>query len=317
MTLIAKIWHWLRIILDQKEKIDAGKSLSKIKKMSLITTFDPWKGKLCSCPEKYSLSAYTGCGNGCLYCYASSYIRSFFKPRPKKDYLERLKKEIEKIPASAIITIANSSDPYQLLEETQKLTRKTLEILRKTNCKINIITKSSLILRDLGLLKNLNTVVCISFTTLDRNLAKKLEPNASSPKERLDAIKKLSRYLPVVVRFDPLIYPLTTENIKKTIHTINQSGPKQIITSTYKIKPDNFKRMLKVFPQYRNLWQKLYFKEGERIGGYTYLKKQLREKLINAVFLATRNEKLEFSSCREGLKKLNTKNCDGTSLFKP
>jgi len=309
MTSIAKI-------PKNKEKIDLKESSSRIKRMSLITTFDPWKGKLCSCPKKYSLSAYTGCGHGCLYCYASSYIRNFSDPRPKKDYLGRFEKEIKKIPDYSIITMANSSDPYQKIEETQKLTRKTLEILKKTNCKINIVTKSHLILRDLSLLKNLNVVVCISLMTLDKNLAKKLEPNASSPKERLDTIKNLSRYLPVAVRFDPLIHPLTTKNIKETIHTIKQAGPKQIIASTYKIKPDNFKRMLKVFPQYKDLWQKLYFKEGEKIGGHTYLGKQLRNKLINEVYLTTKDELLEFSSCREGLEKLNTKKCDGTSLSK-
>jgi len=307
---------WLYYPALDKENIDSGVSLTKINKMNLITAFDPWQGKLCSCPKKYSLSAYTGCGHRCLYCYASFYIKDFFRPRPKEDYLGRLEKEIKKIPDYSIITMANSSDPYQPIEKTQKLTRETLKILKKINCKINIVTKSHLILRDLSLLKDLNVIVCVSLATLDKKLAKKLEPNVSSPRQRLSAVEKLSKYLPVAVRLDPLIHPLTTKKINQTIQTIKQSGSKQIITSTYKLKPDNFKRMLKAFPQYKDLWQKLYLKDGEKIGGYTYLNKQLREILINEVCKATKNEKLEFSSCREGFKKLNTKNCDGSSLFK-
>ena len=79
-------------------------------KMSLIIPFDPWNNKLCACPQKYSLSAYTGCGHNCRYCYASSYIRNFFLPRPKKDFLKRLEKEIEKVPAGIFITIARSEE---------------------------------------------------------------------------------------------------------------------------------------------------------------------------------------------------------------
>ncbi len=65
--------------------------------MPLITPFDPWQNKLCRCPQKLSLSPYTGCAHGCLYCYAAGYIRGFSDPRPKVDFLARLKKELVKI----------------------------------------------------------------------------------------------------------------------------------------------------------------------------------------------------------------------------
>ncbi|MBU2250723.1 MAG: radical SAM protein, partial [Candidatus Omnitrophica bacterium] len=240
--------------------------------MALITSFDPWRNKLCSCPAKYSLSAYTGCNHGCLYCYASSYIKDFGRPREKKDFLKILSREIKKIPPGSIITIANSSDPYLNLEKKIKLTRQALEILKNYDLKINLVTKSSLVLRDLDLLKNMKKIlIAISLTCLDQKLARKLEPRTPSPQERLKTLKSLSAYLPVVVRLDPLVYPLNTENLESLIKQIKSSGAKQIITSTYKIKPDNFKRMVSTFRQHQNLWQALYLEKGERKNNYIYL----------------------------------------------
>lgn len=283
--------------------------------MSLITPFDPWKGNLCTCPAKYSLSAYTGCTHGCLYCYASSYIRGFSQPREKKDFLKRLEKEIKKIPKGSLIAMANSSDPYLPLEQELKLTRAALKIMKEYDLSLNIVTKSSLVLRDLDILKSFKKiVVSISFTTLNKELAKKLEPYSCPPQERLRTIKELSLCLPVAVRLDPLIYSLNTEEIERIIREIKISGAKQVITSTYKVKPDNFKRMTAAFPEYKDLWQKLYLKQGEKIGGYTYLPKTLRKDLINKVREITLSEGLEFSSCREGFGNLNTTNCDGSVL---
>jgi DNA repair photolyase len=284
--------------------------------MSLLTPFDPWKNPLCTCPKKFSLSPYTGCGHGCLYCYASSYIRHFAAARPKKDFLARLKKEIVKIPSGSIIAMANSSDPYQPLEGKEGLTRKTLEILKNYDLKINIVTKSSLVLRDTDILKGVKKIlISISFTTLDEKLAKKLEPGASSPAERIEAVKKLSLSMPVAARLDPLIYPLTTPRIKETIKKIKQAGAKQIITSTYKAKPDNLKRMLKFFPDYQTVWKKFYLEKGERKNGYIYLPPKIRKELIEKARNWALSQNLEFSSCREGLESLNTAACDGSSLF--
>lgn len=290
---------------------------TKIKTMTVITPFDPWKSKLCTCPEKYSLSAYTGCQHQCLYCYASSYIRNFYSARPKKDFSKRLEKDIKKIPQGSIITLSNSSDPYMPLEKKLELTRNTLKILKDYDVKLIIVTKSALILRDTEIIKKLkNVVVCFTLTTLKKELSEKLEPLASSPQDRLDAIEKLSSYyIPVVCRFDPLIYPLNTNEIKKLIGEVKKKGAKQIITSTYKVKADNFDRMIKIFPEHKDLWYKLYILNGERINRYIYLPRDSREKFIKEVCEISLQEKLDFSTCREGFEYLNTKNCDGSSFL--
>ncbi len=284
--------------------------------MSLITPFDPWRNNLCSCPPKLSLAAYTGCGGGCLYCYASSYIRNFAAPRPKKDFLKKLAREIKKVPAGSIITMANSSDPYQPLEKELKLTRKALGILKDFPVRLNIVTKSALILRDLDILRDFKKiVVSISICTLEEKLAPKLEPNASSPRERLGAAKELSRHLAVAVRLDPLIYPLTTEKIAESVKKIKQAGAGQVITSTYKHKPDSFKRMITAFPEFKKIWSELYLKQGKRRGNYAYLPQNLRKELIDKVRTIARQENIKFSACREGFKSLNTAACDGSALF--
>ncbi len=284
----------------------------------LFTPFDPWKNKWCTCPEKYSLSAYTGCGHNCLYCYASSYIKNFYLPRPKKDIINRIKKEIKKIPEDSLITIANSSDPYLPLEKGLRLTRAVLEILKDYDLRLIIVTKSSLITEDFNLLKKFKKlVISFSITTLNKNLAKRLEPSAPLPSQRLKAIEKLSKITNVVCRLDPLIYPLNTKTkeIEIVIKELKNRGAKQIVTSTYKAKPDNFKRMLKVFAEHENIWNDLYLVKGKRTGRYIYLPAALRKTLIEEVREMSLKAGLDFSSCREGFGNLNTKNCDGSSFF--
>ncbi|MFH1767764.1 MAG: radical SAM protein [Candidatus Omnitrophota bacterium] len=285
--------------------------------MSLIVPFDPWKNNLCSCPAKYSLSAYTGCDHFCLYCYASSYIKNFHSPRPKKEFLRRLEKDIKKIPPNSSITIANSSDPYLPLEKELKLTRAALKIIRSQKIQLMIVTKSSLVLRDIDILCDIKlAVISLSFTTLDTALAKRLEPFASTPMDKLKTIEKLSKKLPVICRLDPLIYPLNTDKIRKIVKEFKKRGVKQIITSTYKAKPDNLKRMFAGFPEYKRIWYKLYIEKGGRFGRYIYLPEELRRKLIEEVRQECLKENIDFSTCREGFSRLNTKSCDGSSFLK-
>ncbi|MFH1318365.1 MAG: radical SAM protein [Candidatus Omnitrophota bacterium] len=284
--------------------------------MPLLTAFDPWQSNLCTCPPKFSLSPYTGCSHRCLYCYASSYIRNFSLARGKKDFIDRLKKVLKKIPPNSFLTIANSSDPYQPLEKKLHLTHACMEILKDFDLRIMIVTKSALISQDLELLKKIKKlVICITLTTLKENLAEKLEAGADLPSQKLKAITQIAKFVPVICRFDPLIYPLNTGEIKNIVKKVKTAGAAQIITSTYKAKPDNFNRMIKNFPEHKDTWTDLYLKKGEKRGNYIYLPKDLRRNLIEKVRQCCIDERLDFSTCREGFSSLNTKICDGSSFF--
>ena len=168
----------------------------------LISSFDPWRSGLCTCPPKLTFNPYTGCDHQCTYCYASSYIPNFKECRPKKDLLIALKREAAKLKGETI-SISNSSDPYPRAEASAGLTRRCLEILSESNCKIQIITKSNLVIRDDDLLSKIPATVALTITTEDDSLARQIEPFAPSPSERIRAVQDLIKAgIPVSVRID-------------------------------------------------------------------------------------------------------------------
>lgn len=282
--------------------------------MNLITQFDPWRSKFCTCPPKLTFNPYTGCDHHCVYCYASSYIPKFHICRPKKDLIPRLKREAARLKRE-IVSISNSSDPYPNLEEKTGLMRKCLEILTKSNCKIQIITKSYLVVRDADLLRKASSMVALTITTEDDNVAKVIEPNAPSPSKRLKAAENLiSKGIPVCVRIDPII-PYVNENTENLIKTLAQMGVKHITASTYKLKLDNWKRFSVALPKIAEKLKPLYFEQGEKIGGYLLLPKDLRLKLMKTLSMMAEKYGVKFGSCREGLNHLNTASCDGSWLL--
>jgi DNA repair photolyase len=280
----------------------------------LISRFDPWRSSLCTCPPKLTLNPYSGCDHACVYCYASSYIPHFSQCRPKKDLLHRLEREAVKLKGETV-SIANSSDPYPHLEATAGLTRRCLEILAESNCRIQIITKSNLVTRDDDLLSKVPSTVALTITTDDAEVARLLEPHAPPPTERLRAAENLiSKGIPISVRIDPII-PFVNDNQEKLVAVLASIGVKHVTSSTYKIKPDNWRRFSAVMPAVAEKLKPLYFKQGEKIGGNTLLPRDLRLKLMKNIRDLTIAHGMQFGVCREGLAQLNTAACDGSWLL--
>ena len=149
------------------------------------------------------------------------YIPNFSDCRPKKDLLAALKREAAKLKGETI-SIANSSDPYPRAEASEGLTRRCLEILSESNCKIQIITKSNIVTRDDDLLTKIPSTVALTITTEDDNLAKLIEPYAPSPSQRLRAAQDLIKAgIPVSVRIDPII-PLVNDQPQKLISELGK-----------------------------------------------------------------------------------------------
>ncbi len=279
----------------------------------LISEFDPWKSKLCTCPPKLTFNPYTGCDHGCLYCYASSYIPKFYDCRPKKDLLRRLEREARKLKGE-LISISNSSDPYANLEEKNGLTRKCLEILSRHECKIQIVTKSPLVTRDVDLLGKMRCMVAFSITTDSDKTSRRLEPRASASSERLKAIETLvENRIPVAVRIDPII-PFLNDKPEKLIEALASLGVSHITSSTYKVRTDNWRRFSIAFPEVAKKLYPLYFEEGERISRYFYLPKELRYQLMKKVKEITEENDMKFGCCREDFSHLNSASCDGSWL---
>jgi DNA repair photolyase len=251
----------------------------------------------------------------CIYCYASSYIPKFFNCRPKKDLIPRLRKEAPKLKGETV-SISNSSDPYPNLETKTGLTRNCLEILSKQNCKLQIITKSNLITRDIDLLKKVPSMVSLTVTTDNDKTARLIEPNAPTSSERLKATKTLiEKGIPTSVRIDPVI-PFLNDEPESLIKTLASIGAKHITSSTLKINPENWKRLKTAIPTTTEKLEPLYLKNGEKTGRYTCLPKALRLKLLRNVAELAKKHGMKFGTCREGLSQLNTATCDGSWLLR-
>ncbi|MEM4530739.1 MAG: radical SAM protein [Thermofilaceae archaeon] len=287
--------------------------------MSYLKPFDPWRAtSLCTCPFKYTVNPYTGCAHGCLYCYASSYIRRFFEPRPKADFIKVVARDLRRVPAGSLINISSSSDPYGPLEAEYGYTRRLLELIAGDYV-VEIVTKSDLVVRDADLLARGPSVVSITITTLDRALAARLEPHAPSPDRRLRAIEELSkRGIPVVVRLDPLLPGLNDhpEAIREVLEAAAAAGAQHVVSSTYKAKPDSLRRLSEAFPDMIPRLRGMYVEGGERIHGYMYAPESYRYRLMKTVREVAHKFGLTFAPCREGFRDLIDRDvsCDGTHL---
>jgi DNA repair photolyase len=193
-------------------------------------------------PFTHSINPYRGCEHGCSYCYA----------RPTHEYLgynaglDFETKIIVKRNAAALareemmkkswkpttVSISGVTDPYQPIERELKITRSILETMLEFRNPIGIVTKNAGVLRDLDILAemakmNLATVF-ISITTLDRDLARRLEPRTSTPERRLDAVRRLTDAgIPVGVMMAPLIPGLTDEEIPSLLKAAADAGARE------------------------------------------------------------------------------------------
>ncbi len=213
---------------------------------SVPTTFLPnATGRLISendspdVPFRYSINPYRGCEHGCAYCYArpghetlgmNAGIDFETKVLFKPDAPARLREELCHPGWRAeSITLSGVTDCYQPAERTQRLTRGCLEVLLEARQPCGIITKNALVVRDLDLLVPLaerNLVhVYLSVTTLDEQLARRLEPRTSTPPARLRAIERLTAAgVPVGVMAAPVIPGLNDSELPAILAAAKDAG---------------------------------------------------------------------------------------------
>ena len=147
----------------------------------------------------HTVNLYRGCCHGCLYCDSRSDCYrnpDFDRVTAKSDALRILRDELARKVRPAFIGMGAMSDPYNPFEEELLLTRHALELIDAYDCGVSVDTKSDLIVRDVDLYQSIQThspVICkITVTTVDEELAAKVEPRAPSPARRLEAIRKLA-----------------------------------------------------------------------------------------------------------------------------
>ena len=228
-----------------------------------------------------SINPYRGCEHGCIYCFARpshAYMglspgidfetKLFFKPEAAR----LLEKELSN-PGYRCerIQLGANTDPYQPIERKLMITREILKVLSKFRHPVTITTKSALVARDADILGPMGqanlAMVSVSITTLDRKLARAMEPRASTPERRLLALKQLADAgCPVMVGFAPVIPGLNDHELEAVLERAAQMGARHAhyvaIRLPWEIKdlfrewleaerPDRAKRVMSLIRQMR------------------------------------------------------------------
>lgn len=228
------------ISVDHLEGIDEEMTLASPTKVIFETAkrlINPVKSP--DIPMDFSANPYQGCEHGCAYCYARN-SHTYWGYSAGLDFESKIvvKKNAPALLAAelndekwkpAMVALSGNTDCYQPLEKEYELTRKMLEVFLEFRNPVGIITKNSLILRDIDILSELaklNLVsVIISVNTTDEELRRKMEPRTASFAKRLDVIKKLSDAgIPTGIMVAPIIPGLNGSDIFKIVELAAQAG---------------------------------------------------------------------------------------------
>lgn len=189
-----------------------------------------------------SINPYRGCEHGCIYCYArpthcylghSAGLDFETKLYAKPDAAKLLERELSNpryVPET--IALGTNTDPYQPIEQERRLTRSVLEVLERTQHPVGIVTKSALVVRDIDILERMArrglAKVALSVTTLDRGLARTMEPRATTPAKRLEALRRLSEAgIPTAVMVAPIVPGLTDSETEAILAAAHDAGVRE------------------------------------------------------------------------------------------
>ncbi|RZA06362.1 MAG: PA0069 family radical SAM protein [Moraxellaceae bacterium] len=190
-------------------------------------------------PFSVSLNPYRGCEHGCIYCFARP-THAYLGLSPGLDFetrlfaktnaAELLRRELA-MPSyqPSSIALGVNTDAYQPCDRKLGLTRQVLEVLRECNHPVGLITKSSMIERDIDIIADMaskhQAVAAITITTLDHSISRTLEPRAASPTRRLETIRRLANAgIPVAVSIAPIIPFITEQELEKVLTAAVEAG---------------------------------------------------------------------------------------------
>jgi len=243
----------------QMKAIQAKTIISSVKQ-------DSWFGL------KYNMNLYRGCQHGCIYCDSRSScygMDDFEEIQYKENALELLEKELKGKRVKGTIGTGSMHDPYMPVEKELQLTRSALQVIRRQGFPVHVLTKSTLVLRDMDLLQEISRIyaaVSITITTGEDKLASVIEPNAPGSAERFDAIKQLSQngiYTGILMM--PILPYIndTEENIRNIVSRARDAGAKYIlpwmgVTLRDRQRTYFFKQLDKSFPGLRESYVKSF-----------------------------------------------------------
>jgi len=235
----------------------AGESLREGNQVEYFTL--PTKSLLNRCvsnrqmPFTWTINPYRGCEFGCRYCYAR-YTHEFMEMRDGMEFEQKiyvkqhaadlLRQELRKVKSDEPIALGTATDPYQPAERRYEVTRGILEeFARHRGLELGIVTKSNLVERDLDLLLDIarhnKLSVHVTITTLNPDLARILEPRATRPDLRIDAVRALSAGLHVGLSCSPVIPGITDSpaDLEALVRAASESGADYVFANPLFLKP--------------------------------------------------------------------------------
>ena len=224
-------------------------------------------------PAAYSMNPYQGCEHGCAYCYARpthefwsynagiDFERKILYKQNAPELLEKFFKKRGYVPQP--IMLSGNTDCYQPCEKKFELTRQLLQVCLKFKHPVSIITKNALLLRDLDILLELNELnlisTCISITSLNEELRRKLEPRTSTAAKKIEAVKILAEnQIPVNVMVAPIIPGLNSHEILDILKLISENGANNFGTTIVRLNDT-------VLPVFKDWIEKAFPTKAEKV----------------------------------------------------
>jgi DNA repair photolyase len=210
----------------------------------------------------YTVNPYTGCQNGCVYCYAN-FMRRFSGHLQdpwgtfvdvKVNLLDVLGKELPRRPGGSI-WLSSVCDPYQPLEKKYELSRGVIDLVSIDNrFSLSVLTKSSLVFRDLDLLQRMKDRVDVGFTitTFSQNAQPIFEPYASYVTDRIKALGRLGEAdIDTWVFIAPILPYVTEERLEQGLQRLAEAGVKRLMTDRYNARGMIMRQTLQAYKRWR------------------------------------------------------------------
>ena len=225
----------------------------------------------------YAVNCYSGCGHGCVYCYARFATR-FAHPREewgsfvdiKANAPQVLAREVKRKPVGHVM-LSSVCDAWQPVEKSTQLTRQCLEILLRYRFLVSALTKNALAGRDLDLLAAGGGELGVTITTLDPRLAALFEPGASPPEERLELLQSAkSKGIKIYAFLGPLLPLLSGDaaNITALMQAIKETGVDYFYVDKLNLRFGVWPALLKLlsqhYPALMPEYRKIFFENAAR-----------------------------------------------------
>jgi len=218
---------------------------------------------------EYCLDPYQNCEFGCLYC-DSSFDKTIYI---KKNAVEILENELQTVKKGVII-VGSVHDPYQKVEQKYEITKNILKTLKKYDFPCHILTKSTLVLRDIDLISSMQCTVTLSISSLDKHITNIFEKNVQTPKKRLQTVKMLMENdVKTGIALMPLLPYIVESELEGIVKTSRKWNAQYILHKYLELKGEQkqlFTDVIqKYYPHLFSTYDKLYKARFKPDGTYT------------------------------------------------